>query len=132
MRPRGKKARFPKPLAAPELSSRVYVRLDPAHVAMFRFLLEAEDNLAYISTVDRWACVLKTVFSPHQRKAVLEYLDTMRALVPFTLVCGPRDPELPDARTARGACAGAPPGNRGHGQNSAKDSSEISRLTAAP
>lgn len=91
-RSRRRKARFPKPLAAPEFSSRVYVRLEPAHVAMFRFLLEAEDNLAYISTVDRWACVLKVVFSPHQRAAVAEYLDSMRGLVPFTLVNGPRDP----------------------------------------
>lgn len=91
-RSRAKKTRFPKPLAAPEFSSRLYVRLEPVHVAMFRFLLEAEDNLAYVSTVDRWACVLKVVFSPHQRGAVLDYLESMRGLVPFTLVREPRDP----------------------------------------
>ena len=60
----------PPPLPAPEFSSCLYVRLHPADVAVFRYLLEAEDNLAYISTVDRWASVLRVVFSPHQNAAL--------------------------------------------------------------
>ena len=90
---RKKKRRFRPPLPAPRLSSRLYVRLRPADVAMFRFLLEAEDNLAYMSTVDRWACVLRVVFSPHQAAAVRRYLTSMRELVPFDVIL---DPDLPE------------------------------------
>lgn len=81
-----KKRRFAPPLPAPVLSGCLYVRIAPADVAMFRFLLEAEDNLAYMSTVDRWASVLRVTFSPHQRKAVHAYLDTMRDRIRFEII----------------------------------------------
>lgn len=81
--------RFRPPLPAPRFSSCVYVRLKPSDVAMFRFLLEAEDNLAYASTVDRWASVVRVVFSPHQAEAVREYLAATRELVPFTVIYDP-------------------------------------------
>lgn len=81
-----KKRRLPPPLPAPMISSCLYVRLAPADVAMFRFLLEAEDNLAYMSTVDRWASVLRVTFSPHQQKAVQEYLETMREQIVFEII----------------------------------------------
>lgn len=84
-----KKRRFRPPLPAPEFSSCLYVRLRPCDVAMFRFLLEAEDNLAYMSTVDRWACVLRVVFSPHQAKAVRLYLESMRERIPFEIILIP-------------------------------------------
>ena len=78
-----KKRRPPPPLPAPVVSSCLYVRIAPANVAMFRFLLEAEDNLAYMSTVDRWSSVLRVTFSPHQQEAVHEYLKTMQEQVAF-------------------------------------------------
>lgn len=81
MRTRSRKAR--PPLPAPRFSSRLYVRIAPADVAMFRFLLEAEDNLAYASTADRWASVLRVTFSPHQADAVRAHLAAMRTRVPF-------------------------------------------------
>ena len=88
---RGKKRRsFPRPLPAPEYSACLYVRIAPPHIAMFRFLLEAEDNLAYMSTVDRWASVLRVTFSPHQREAVNRYLASMRSLIPFTCIFEPK------------------------------------------
>lgn len=83
---RGRKFRYPDPLPAPHFSSCLYVRLDPRDVAMFRFLLEAEDNLAYMSTVDRWSCVLRVTFSPHQEDAVRRYLETMRERIVFSVV----------------------------------------------
>ena len=85
-----RKAKRPAPaLPAPDFSHCLYVRLRPCDVAMFRFLLEAEDNLAYISTVDRWACVLRVVFSPHQTMAVKRYLETMRAVIDFDIILEP-------------------------------------------
>ena len=80
---RARKFRYPAPLPAPRFSSCLYIRLAPKDVAMFRFLLEAEDNLAYMSTVDRWACVLRVTFSPHQEAAVHRYLATIRAKIDF-------------------------------------------------
>ena len=55
---------------------------------MFRFLLEAEDNLGYMSTVDRWASILRVTFSPHQEKDVYRYLETMREQIPFKIISG--------------------------------------------
>ena len=81
-----KKFRYPAPLPAPKFSSCLYVRLDPKDVAMFRFLLEAEDNLAYATTVDRWSCAVRVTFSPHQEKAVRAYLETMRERVRFEII----------------------------------------------
>lgn len=83
---KAKTFRYPPPLPAPRFSSCLYVRLDPKNVAMFRFLLEAEDNLAYATTVDRWSSALRVTFSPHQEKAVRHYLETMRDRVPFEIV----------------------------------------------
>jgi len=83
---KARKFRYPAPLPAPRFSSCLYVRLAPRDVAMFRFLLEAEDNLAYSSTVDRWSCALRVTFSPHQEQAVRKYLETMRDCVPFEIL----------------------------------------------
>ncbi len=80
------KYRFPPPLPAPRFSACLYVRLAPHDVAMFRFLLEAEDNLAYMSTVDRWACVARLTCSPHQLDALRRYLASMRETVPFEIL----------------------------------------------
>ena len=91
-KPLKKRSRFRPPLPAPRYSSCVYIRLQPSDVAMFRFLLEAEENLAYMSTVDRWACVLRVIFSPHQAKAVRLYLASMRDLIPFTVILDPDAP----------------------------------------
>ncbi len=61
-------------LPAPERSTRLYVQIAPRDVGMFKFLLEAEDNLGYMSVVDRWQATLKVVFSPHQKKAMKLWL----------------------------------------------------------
>ena len=66
--------------------SSLYVRLDRHDVYMFRFLLEAYDNLAIMSVVDRWSAALKIAYSPHQHAEVLEALECMRETVNFTLL----------------------------------------------
>ena len=83
---RARKFRYPAPLPAPRFSACLYVRLAPRDVAMFRFLLEAEDNLAYMSTVDRWTSVLRITFSPHQETALRRYLETLREKLAFSIV----------------------------------------------
>ncbi len=77
------------PLPAPRWSACLYLRLAKSDVGMFRFLLEAEDNLGYMTVVDRKAAVVQFVFSPHQEKAARAYLESMRPLVPFSLEYDP-------------------------------------------
>lgn len=69
-----RRRRTTKILPPPQYSECCYVRLDPKYVAMFKFLLEAEDNLGYVSVVDRWKAVLKVVFSPHQMAEMGKWL----------------------------------------------------------
>lgn len=45
---------------------------------MFRFLLEAYDNLAIFTVADREKGVLLLRFSPHQRKELRRFLDDMQ------------------------------------------------------
>jgi len=60
--------------AAPAWSRRLYLRLAPYDVAMLRFLIEAYDNLAYVTIVDRFAAVAKISFAPGSEKAVRRFL----------------------------------------------------------
>lgn len=48
---------------------------------MFRFLLEAWDNLALFTVVDRAGVVLLLRFSEHQRREVREFLDAAREVI---------------------------------------------------
>lgn len=49
-----KRPRKPSPpLPPPRASARLYARIAPRHIAMFRFLLEAQDNLGYMTVLDR-------------------------------------------------------------------------------
>ena len=60
-----------RPCAAPPRhSGRLLVRLAPGDVALFRFLLEAYDNLALFTVLERRTALLKVVFSPHAEDAV--------------------------------------------------------------
>lgn len=102
------------PLPPPRASSWLYARIAPRHIAMFRFLLEAQDNLGYMTVLDRGVggmaddcdtpdnlpatngasgtgtdAVLKIVFSPHQEREMRAFLDGMRATIPFQVFESP-------------------------------------------
>ena len=66
--------RDPSP-PVPRESGRLLIRLAREHTAMFRFLLEAYENLAYFTVLERKTAMLKLVFSPHQRENTLRALD---------------------------------------------------------
>lgn len=53
---------------------------------MFRYLLEAYDNLGYMSVVDRWRAVLRVSYSPHQRQEFLDTLEGMNGTVSFRVL----------------------------------------------
>lgn len=77
---RKRKARV---LPAPCRSARVYLYIDPSKVHLFRYLLEAEDNLGIMTVVDRWRAALMVRCSPHQEEALLRFLEEARPTVPF-------------------------------------------------
>ena len=78
-----KKKRRPFALPCPEVSARLLVSLAPSQVGMFRFLLEAYDNLACFSVLNKTTALLKIVYSPHQEQEVLQALDAISRVVPL-------------------------------------------------
>ena len=83
-------------LPVPQRSSRVYVTVEPSRVHMFRFLLEAEDNLGIMTVVDRWRAVLMVRYSPHREADLRAFLEAAAQTVP----CG--RPFIVPARSERG------------------------------
>lgn len=81
---RKKRASVP-PQPAPSQSGRLLVRLASEHTALFRFLLEAYDNLAYFTVLERRTALLKLVFSPQRERALRRALAEMTQSLPFTV-----------------------------------------------
>ena len=76
----------PRPCpAAPRHSGRLLVRLAPKDVALFRFLLEAYENLAFFTALERRTALLKVMYSPQQEKAVRAALAEIGVSVPLVL-----------------------------------------------
>lgn len=69
----------------PRQSGRLLVHLSPADVALFRFLLEACENLAFFTVLERKTALLKVVFSPQQEDAVRAALAAIGASVPLAV-----------------------------------------------
>ncbi len=82
------KTRYRPLLPPPVESGRIYLRLQARDVALFRFLLEAEDNLGYMSVLNRWQALLKVTFSPHQARQMRVCLETMREMLDFEIIGG--------------------------------------------
>ncbi len=71
---------------AVQFSARLYVKIDNSKVHLFRYLLEAQDNLGIMTVADRWGAVLLVRYSPHQEKEMLEFLQGMQDTVQFTII----------------------------------------------
>ncbi len=50
---------------------------------MFRFLLEARDNLAVFTALDRREALLKLMFAPESRQAVIQALGETKEDIPL-------------------------------------------------
>lgn len=59
---------------APEWSARTYVRIAPASIGLFRFLLEGHDNLGIFTVVDKFKGILLMRYSPHLRREMKAFL----------------------------------------------------------
>nr|WP_280712764.1 DUF4911 domain-containing protein [Desulfobaculum xiamenense] len=62
------------------------MRIAPQDMAYLKFILEGYDNLAYLSTVDRYSAVAQFVYAPGQEREAREFLESMRAEVEFTII----------------------------------------------
>lgn len=67
--------RIGPPLPPPRTSGRIVVELEPARVGMFRFLLEAYENVAYFTVLDKQIARLAVIFSPHRERATRHVLE---------------------------------------------------------
>ncbi|GAB6177698.1 hypothetical protein JCM16814_25890 [Desulfobaculum senezii] len=70
----------------PARSRRVYLRMNPADMAYLKFILEGYDNLAYLSTVDRYSAVAQFVYTKGQEREALTFLEDMRKELGFTII----------------------------------------------
>ncbi|MDC0336207.1 DUF4911 domain-containing protein [Pseudodesulfovibrio sp.] len=58
----------------PTRSERMYIRIDPAKIGLFRFLLEANDNLGIFTVANKFKGILQLRFSPHQKREMKQFL----------------------------------------------------------
>ncbi|OEU71398.1 MAG: DUF4911 domain-containing protein [Desulfovibrio sp. S3730MH75] len=87
---RKKRKPRPRPLPAPpEFSSRIYVQIAPADIAMFRFLLEAMDNLSMFTVADRFKGILMLRYSPHQEREFNEFMDSIKDEIDIKFIPNP-------------------------------------------
>lgn len=90
--PGPRRARRRRPGPPPRQSSRLYLRLAPRDIALFRFLLEAHDNLALFTVTDRRQAVLQLRFSPDQEAEVRAFLHRARREMRLEVVYAPEGP----------------------------------------
>ena len=67
------------PKSSKPWSQRIFVRVPRQEIAYVRFILEAYDNLAYLSVADKYVAVLRIVFSPCERQTVEQVLAGLEA-----------------------------------------------------
>jgi hypothetical protein len=71
----------------PAGSARLYVRLASANVSLLTFFLQAEDNLALPTVVDRFAAVVRLIYRPDEAGRVEAFLRDFTAVCPEAAVC---------------------------------------------
>lgn len=64
-------------------SPALYLRLPAERTALFRFLLEAYENVAYFTVLDRREALIKVIFSPHMRAQAEAALADIARSVPL-------------------------------------------------
>ena len=82
-------------MPAPQHSASLLVRLAPEHTALFRFLLEAHEHLAYFTVLEHKTALLRVIFSPHLERETREALARMAQSLPITIEEWPMAPARP-------------------------------------
>lgn len=103
-----KKRRPSRPYVAATVCARLYVRLEARHVALLTFLLEARDNLALPTVVDRFAAVVRLLFPPEATGQVETFIEDLTAMCPEARICFRPEPAFPVASpSGNGIMAGS-------------------------
>ena len=89
MAPRRRRPRAVPLPPPPPRSARLYLKLARPDIALFRFLLEAHDNLAVFTVADPAAAILQVRFSPHQARQVEDFLREISDQIPHKIVFCP-------------------------------------------
>lgn len=73
--------RRPRPRICPPppvMSERMYVRIEPSKIGLFRFLLEGYDNLGIFTVANKFKGILQLRYSPHQKQEIKKFLKAVR------------------------------------------------------
>ncbi len=63
-----------------------YIQIKPSSVGIFKYLLEAYDNLAIFTVLDKQKAVLKVFCAKEQENEMLDRLNDMQTLIDFKIV----------------------------------------------
>jgi len=61
----------------PTRSARTYVQVDPSKIGLFRFLLEAYDNLGIFTVANKFKGILQLRYSPHLRREMNDFIKSV-------------------------------------------------------
>jgi hypothetical protein len=64
-------------------SDRKYIRIPRREIAFFKFMLEAEHNLAVMTVVDKFEAIIALRFAPEQHSEVEGFLNRMEHEMPL-------------------------------------------------
>lgn len=70
-------------------SARTYVRVEPSRIGLFRFLLEAHDNLGVFTVTNRFTGILQLRYSPHLRREMRAFLDAAATEMTVEIIMDP-------------------------------------------
>lgn len=73
------------------MSQYLLVTINPGDIAMFRFLLEAHENLALFTVLERHTALLKIAFSPESLDKVVNFLTSINQDIPLVWEPWPLD-----------------------------------------
>ena len=74
---------------APVRSERVYVQIEPSNIGLFRFLLEAHDNLGIFTVTNKYKGILLLRYSPHQAPEIKRFIKQVASEMDITTVHTP-------------------------------------------
>lgn len=67
-------------------SGHLFITIVPSQVNIFRFLLEAHDNLGFFTVLNRKTSLLKVVFSQDQEEDLHKALAEISSLIPLEIL----------------------------------------------
>lgn len=67
-------------------SNRLYLGLPRKDIAVFKFLLESRDNLAYLTVIDKYQAVVQVVFGQGFENEIQEFIQDASTEIPVRIL----------------------------------------------